>query len=51
VSSGMASKLLYFSDIVLSRSTILRDLHRLCPPIYNDVEEIGIDDCTWRKDL
>jgi transposase len=47
----MASKLLSFSGIVLSRSTILRDLHRLRPSAYKDVEEIGIDDWTWRKGL
>lgn len=51
VSSGMANKLLSFSGIVLSRSTILRDLHRLCPPAYKDVEEIGIDDWAWCKGL
>ena len=51
VSSGMASKLLSFSGIVLSRSTILRDLHRLRPSEYKDVEEIGIDDWAWRKGL
>ncbi|NLD23686.1 MAG: transposase, partial [Bacteroidales bacterium] len=47
----MASKLLSFSGIVLSRSTILRDLHRLRPSEYKDVEEIGIDDWAWRKGL
>ena len=51
VSSGMASKLLSFSGIVLSRSTILRDLHHLRPSAYKDVEEIGIDDWAWRKGL
>ncbi len=51
VSSGMARKLLYFSGIVLSRSTILRDLHRLRPSSCQDVEEIGIDDWAWRKGL
>ncbi len=51
VSSGMASKLLSFSGIVLSRSTILRDLHRLRPSEYKDVKEIGIDDWAWRKGL
>ena len=39
MSSGMASKLLSFSGIVLSRSTILRDLHRLRPSEYKDVED------------
>lgn len=51
VSSGMASKLLSFSGISLSRSTILRDLHRLRPSAYKDVKEIGIDDWAWRKGL
>ncbi|MDD4778054.1 MAG: transposase [Fermentimonas sp.] len=51
VSSGMASRLLSLSGIVLSRSTILRDLHRLRPSTYEDVEEIGIDDWAWRKGI
>ncbi len=51
VSSGMASRLLSLSGIILSRSTILRDLHRLRPSAYEDVEEIGIDDWAWRKGI
>lgn len=51
VSSAMASKLLSFSGIFLSRSTILRDLHRLRLSSCQDVEEIGIDDWAWRKGL
>ncbi len=49
VSCGTASKLLSLSGIVLSRSTALRDLHRLCPPEYESIREIGVDDWAWRK--
>ena len=37
------------SGIPISSSTVLRDLHRLCPSSYEDVREIGVDDWAWRK--
>ena len=48
-SSNSASRLLSLSGIPISSSTVLRDLHRLCPSSYEDVREIGVDDWAWRK--
>lgn len=49
VSCETASKLLFLSGIVLNRSTVLRDLHCLCPSEYESIREIGVDDWAWRK--
>lgn len=49
VSSGSASRLLAHMGIDISSSTVLRDLHRMCPPCYEDIREIGVDDWAWRK--
>ncbi len=48
-SSNSASRLLSLLGIPVSSSTVLRDLHRLCPSSYEDVREIGVDDWAWRK--
>ena len=49
LSSLNASKLLSYNGIKLSSSTILRNLHRITPSNYTDVEKIGVDDWAWRK--
>lgn len=49
VSSSSASRLLAHMGISISPSTILRDLHRMRPPVYENVEVIGVDDWAWRK--
>ena len=49
VSSISASRLLARLGIFISSSTVLRDLHRMHPSNYEDVEEIGVDDWAWRK--
>lgn len=49
VSSNSASKILSHLGIPISSSTILRDLHRLRPQEYMDVEKIGVDDWAQRK--
>lgn len=49
VSSSSASRLLAHMGIHISPSTVLRDLHRMHPSNYEDVEEIGVDDWAWRK--
>ena len=49
VSSNSASRLLSDIGICVSSSTILRDIHRMHPSSYEDVEEIGVDDWAWRK--
>ncbi len=48
-SSGSASRLLAHMGIFISPSTVLRDLHRMRTPGYDDVEEVGVDDWAWRK--
>ena len=49
VSSNSASRLLAHMGIFVSSSTILRDMHRMHPSDYKDVEEVGVDDWAWRK--
>lgn len=49
VSSGSASRLLAHMGISISPSTILRDLHRMRPPVYENVEVIGVDNWAWHK--
>ena len=49
VSSNSACRLLSNIGICVSSSTILRDIHRMHPSNYEDVEEIGVDDWAWRK--
>lgn len=51
VSSNSARRLLAHMGIFVSSSTILRDMHRMCPSNYKDVEEIGVDDWAWRKGI
>ena len=51
LSSLKASNLLSYNGIKLSSSTILRDLHRITPSNYTDVDKIGVDDWAWRKGL
>ena len=48
-SAKSASRLLEYLGIRISASTVLRDLHRMKPPEYEDVAEIGVDDWAWRK--
>lgn len=48
-SSGFASLQLSRMGIYVSPSTVLRDLHRMKPPKYGNVTEIGVDDWAWRK--
>ena len=48
-SSNSASRLLSLLGIPVSSSTVLRDLHRLCPSSHEDVREVGVDDWAWRK--
>lgn len=43
------SKLLSYCGVTLSSSTLLRCLHRLCPPDYKRIARIGVDDWAWRK--
>ena len=49
VSSIQASALLKGMGIAVSKSTVLRDLHRMRMPIGCDVRRIGIDDWAFRK--
>ena len=49
VSSNSASRLLSQLGISVSSSTVLRDLHRMRPPSYEEVNEVGVDDWAWRK--
>ena len=51
VSSGSASRLLAHMGVFISPSTVLRDLHRMRSPGYDDVEEVGVDDWAWRKGI
>ena len=48
-SSNSASRLLSLLGIPVSSSTVLRDLHRMRTPTYEDVREVGVDDWAWRK--
>lgn len=48
-SSHSASRLLSLIGVPVSSSTILRDLHRMRPPSYDGVREVGVDDWAWRK--
>lgn len=50
-SSGVASGNLRLIGIPLSRSTVLRDTHRIPLPMYPDVEQIGVDDWAFRKGM
>ena len=49
VSSGSACRLLEHMGIHISSSTVLRDVHRMRPSSYEEVEEVGVDDWAWRK--
>lgn len=49
MSSRTISKLLSYCGVDLSSSTILRCLHRLCPPDNKEIEQVGVDDWAWRK--
>ena len=49
LSSNSASRLLAHMGIFISSSTVLRDMHRMRPSDYEDIEEIGVDDWAWRK--
>lgn len=51
VSSNSASRLLAHMGIFVSSSTILRDMHRMHPSDYKDVEEVGVDDWAWLKGI
>lgn len=50
-SSNSASRLMSQLGVPVSSSTVLRDLHRMRPPTYDDVREIGVDDWAWRKGM
>ena len=49
VSSGSACRLLKHMGIHISSSTVLRDVHRMRPSLYQEVKEVGVDDWAWRK--
>jgi len=49
VSSSSASRLLGHMGIHISSSTVLRDVHRMRPSDYKDVEQVGVDDWAWQK--
>ena len=51
VSSNSACRLLAHMGIFVSSSTILRDMHRMHPSDYKDVEEVGVDDWAWLKGI
>ncbi len=50
-SSSKAASLLSTIGIQLSPSTVLRDVHRMCPNRYKEVTRIGVDDWAFRKGL
>lgn len=51
LSSINSSSLLLNMGISISKSTILRDLHRLSLPESGDVRKIGVDDWAFRKGI